>query len=276
MEETWADFCRSRARCASNTARCRRDGAVRFFAEQVVPIDGVPGYRRNDQRFHGSGHRPRRFAQSGNPVPQHLRSGADRHRLCGSRRQIPALQRGVLHPARLQSVRIRGQVDRRADARRRCRERCSAARSPVERRDPVRRHREALPAQGRQLPVGPHEHRPGSRRQQHQCSVEYLRDITHRKELAAALLQQQTLLEVVHHAICRWLCWSATSRGISPTTTAPRSELYLHCEARRPPNRRTLIRWRRTFISWTGSPRSKGRTGRWRAHCAARRSATSN
>ena len=36
--------------------------------------------------------------------------------------------------------------------------------------------------------------RDGSRAE---CSVEYLRDITHRKELAAALLQQQTLLEAV-------------------------------------------------------------------------------
>ena len=59
-----------------------------------------------------------------------------------------------------------------------------------------------------------------------ECSVEFLRDIGHRKELAAALLQQQTLLEAVITDLPVALVACNTSGDI---THHNRAAVELHC-----------------------------------------------
>ncbi len=94
MEEAWADFCLHPVPSRFGYRTQSIDGDVRHFSEQVVAVEGVPGWVGHHQRFHRPGHRARQFAQDRNHVPQHLRSGADRHCLRRPQRQDHALQSG--------------------------------------------------------------------------------------------------------------------------------------------------------------------------------------
>ena len=188
---------RSRGRWRSNIAAAPRHGAVRFYAEHVQPL---PGQRlhRHHQRFHRSRHRARRAAQNREPVSQYLRSGAHRRRVRESARPLSALQRRLLQPARLRRAKscrclpmqeLTHPEDRAESAANL--ERLWTGEVPF--LDFEKRYRRkdgtfiwvrtttALVRDGNSA----------------ECSVEYLRDITQRRQLTAQLLQQRTLLEAV-------------------------------------------------------------------------------
>jgi PAS domain S-box-containing protein len=198
IEETWADFCR-RPRPMRCEYRTLPDdtGAVRFFAEQVVPAHGVPGYvgtisdftdlvtARGDLRKAETLYR-NTFDQAPIGIAYADRDGKFlrfNDAFCSllgftasefTDKSIGELTHGDdAASAQVQLDRLWSGEIQFVDIEKRYR-----------RKDGsfvwVRTSTALV--------------RDGSRTE---CSVEYLRDITHRKELAAALLQQQTLLEVV-------------------------------------------------------------------------------
>ena len=167
MEDTWGDFCRVPRPMRFEYRSVPKQGVVRYFAEQVVPTRDGSGHVGTISDFTDLVTMRDNLRKAETLFRQHVRPGADRHRVCGPRRQISALQRCVLRTGRFYPRGIRGQVDRRADASRGCRERSGTTRALVERRDQLHRHREALRSQGRQQRVGSHDHGAGSRRQHH-------------------------------------------------------------------------------------------------------------
>ena len=202
-------------------------GAVRFFAEQVVPAHGVPGYvgtisdftdlvtARGDLRKAETLYR-NTFDQAPIGIAYADRDG-----------KFLRFNDAFCTLLGFNAVRVHGQVDRRVDARGGCGERPSAARSPVERGDPVRRYREALPPQGRQLRVGAHDHRAGTRRQPRRMlgriPARHHPSQGARGRAAAAADAARSGA----HAICRWLCWCATSAG--NITHYNRAAVDLYC-----------------------------------------------
>jgi PAS domain S-box-containing protein len=99
MEQAWTEFCRLRVPSRFAYRTLTGDGAIRHFSEQVVAANGMPGWVGTITDFTDLVAARDEFAPRGNLVPQHLRSGAARHRVCRSRRQIPAFQSGVLRDA---------------------------------------------------------------------------------------------------------------------------------------------------------------------------------
>ncbi len=67
-------------------------GAVRFFAEQVVPAHGVPGYVGTISDFTDLVTARGDLRKAETLYRNTFDQAPDRHRLYGSRRQVPALQ----------------------------------------------------------------------------------------------------------------------------------------------------------------------------------------
>jgi PAS domain S-box-containing protein len=197
IEDTWADFCR-RPRPMRFEYRTLPDaGKVRFFAEQVVPVDGVSGYvgtisdftdlvtARGDLRKAETLYR-NTFDQAPIGIAYSDREG----KFLRFNEAFCTLL--GFDPSEFAGKSI-GELTHAEDA--------AGAAAQLERLwngeiqfvDIEKRY---LRKDGSFLWVRTSTAlvRDGSSTE---CSVEYLRDITHRKELAAALLQQQTLLEAV-------------------------------------------------------------------------------
>ncbi len=172
-------------------------GAVRFFAEQVVPVAGRDGFVGTISDFtdlvtaRGDLHKAETlFRNTFDQAPIGI-AYADR----GGR--FLRFNDAFCTLLGYDSGRARRQVDRRADAR----EDAAGAAAQLERLwsgeiQFVDLEKRYLRKDGSYLWVRTTTAlvRDGSSAE---CSVEYLRDITQRKQLAAALLQQQTLLEAV-------------------------------------------------------------------------------
>jgi hypothetical protein len=81
LEETWADFCRPPAPDAFRVSHPVRRRHRALLLRTGGRRRRCSRLRRHHQRFHRSGDHARQFAQNRNLVPQHLRPGADRHRV---------------------------------------------------------------------------------------------------------------------------------------------------------------------------------------------------
>jgi PAS domain S-box-containing protein len=198
IEETWADFCR-RPRPMRFEYRTLPDdtGAVRFFAEQVAPAHGIPGYvgtisdftdlvtARGDLRKAETLYR-NTFDQAPIGIAYADRDGkflrfndAFCTLLGFNASEFTGKSIGELtHAEDAASAQV--QLDRL----------WSGENQFVDIEKRYRRKDGSFAWVRTSTALV----RDGSRAE---CSVEYLRDITHRRELAAALLQQQTLLEAV-------------------------------------------------------------------------------
>ena len=131
----WAEFCRQPSpRRFDATAPWPTTARSAISRNKSSRPDGVPGWLGTIADFTDLVAARDDLRKAEITVPQHLRPGADRHRLCRPLRQVSALQPGVLHHAGLRRRRAREQDDRRAHARRRRGARGRRTRTPVERR----------------------------------------------------------------------------------------------------------------------------------------------
>jgi len=197
MEATWADFCRQPRPMRFEYRTLPRNGVVRFFAEQVVPVAGGDGFVGTISDFtdlvaaKGDLHKAETlFRNTFDQAPigiAYAERGGKFLRLNDAFCTLLGYT-----PSELAGKSI-GELTHDEDA--------AGAAAQLERlwageiqfvdieKRYLRRDGSFLWVRTSTALV-----RDGSSAD---CSVEYLRDITHRKELAAALLQQQTLLEAV-------------------------------------------------------------------------------
>jgi len=197
IEEIWADFCQRPRAMRFEYRTLPADGAVRFFAEQVAPADGIPGFvgtisdftdlvtargdlRKAESLFHHT------FDQAPIGIAYVDRNGKFQ-RLNEAFCTLLGYTRAELAQLSI------GEITHAEDSASAERELKRLWGGKIQFVDIEKRY---LRKDGSYLWVRTSTAlvRNGSATE---CSVEYLRDITHRKELAAALLQQQTLLEVV-------------------------------------------------------------------------------
>ena len=197
IEDTWADFCRNPRPVRFEYRTRLGAGAVRFIAEQVVPAQGVAGFvgtisdftdlvvargdlRKAESLFHNT------FEQAPIGIAYADRTG----KFLRSNEAFSALLGYT--PAEFAGKSIR-ELTHGDDAATAAAELARLWDGEIPAVDIEKRY---LRKDGSFLWVRTTTAlvRDGSATE---CSVEYLRDITHRKELAAALLQQQTLLEAV-------------------------------------------------------------------------------
>jgi PAS domain S-box-containing protein len=198
IEEEWADFCRRPRPVRFEYRTEPSEGAVRFFSEQVVAADGVAGFvgtisdctdlvtsggnlRKAETLFRNT------FDQAPIGVAYADRSGRF-HRCNQAFCALLGFDAGELEHRSIGDLTYGEDVARTATELERL---WSGA---IESVDLEKRYMRkdgsvqwvrvstALIHEGNSTP---------------ECSVEFLRDISTRKELAAALLQQQTLLEAV-------------------------------------------------------------------------------
>jgi PAS domain S-box-containing protein len=197
MEATWADFCRQPRPMRFEYRTLPRNGVVRFFAEQVVPVAGRDGFVGTISDFtdlvtaRGDLHRAETlfrntFDQAPIGIAYMDRSG----RFLRFNDAFCALL-GYASPDL--TGKSLGDLTHDEDA--------AVADAQLERLwaaeiQFVDLEKRYLRRDGSYLWVRTTTAlvRDGSSTE---CSVEYVRDITQRKQLAAALLQQQTLLEAV-------------------------------------------------------------------------------
>ncbi len=197
MENTWADFCRQPRPMRFEYRTLLRDGALRYFAEQVVPIEGGSGFVGTISDFtdlvtaRGDLHNAETlFSNTFDQAPIGV-AYADRAGKFLRLNEAFCTLLGFAH-SELQR-KSSGDLTHAEDVANAAiqLERLWSGEIPfvdLEKRY-VRKDGSFLWVQTSMALVG-----DGSTTV---CSVEYLRDITHRKELAAALEQQQTLLEAV-------------------------------------------------------------------------------
>jgi PAS domain S-box-containing protein len=197
IEDTWADFCRNPRPVRFEYRTRRGEGAIRFIAEQVVPAKGVAGFvgtisdftdlvvargdlRKVESLFHNT------FEQAPIGIAYADRKG----KFLRSNEAFSALL--GFSPAEFAGMSIR-ELTHGEDAATAALELERLWEGEIQVVDLEKRYRRK---DGSFLWVRTTTAlvRDGSATE---CSVEYLRDITHRKELASALLQQQTLLEAV-------------------------------------------------------------------------------
>ncbi len=197
MEATWADFCRQPRPMRFEYRTLPRNGEVRFFAEQVVPVSGRDGFVGTITDFtdlvtaKGDLHKAETlFRNTFDQAPIGIAYADRSGRFLRLNDAFCTLLRYA--PSDLAGKSI-GELTHDEDA--------AGAAAQLERLwageiqfvDVEKRY---LRKDGSYLWVRTTTAlvRDGSSAE---CSVEYLRDITQRKELAAALQQQQKLLEVV-------------------------------------------------------------------------------
>ncbi len=197
MEATWADFCRQPRPMRFEYRTLPRNGVVRFFAEQVVPIAGGEGFVGTISDFtdlvtaRGHLHKAETlFSNTFDQAPIGIAYMDRGGRFLRFNDAFCALLGYASSDLTGKSV---GELTHDEDA--------AVAAAQLERLwtaeiQFVDLEKRYLRKDGSYLWVRTTTAlvRDGSNTE---CSVEYLRDITQRKELAAALLQQQTLLEAV-------------------------------------------------------------------------------
>jgi PAS domain S-box-containing protein len=198
MEEAWSDFCRHPQPVSFEYRTVPRDGAVRFFAEQVVAADGFAGFvgtisdftdlvtargnlRKAESVFRNT------FDQA--PIGIAYADRGGKFLRCNQ-----AFCTLLGYEAAELEQRTIGDLTHAQDAARSAAELERLWSGAVEFVDVEKRYMRkdgstlwirvttALVREGSATP---------------ECSVEFLRDITVRKQLAASLLEQQTLLEAV-------------------------------------------------------------------------------
>jgi PAS domain S-box-containing protein len=197
MEETWADFCRRPRPVRFEYRTLPKEGAVRFFAEQVVPVQGVSGFVGTISDFtelvtaRGDLHKAETlFHNTFNQAPVGI-AYADRMGKFLRFNEAFCTLLGYT-PSEFAGKSL-GELTHAEDAENAARQLARLWNGEIRIVDIEKRY---LRKDGSFLWVRTSTAlvRDGSATE---CSVEYLRDITHRKQLAAALLEQQTLLEAV-------------------------------------------------------------------------------
>ena len=99
MEQAWTEFCRQRIPSRFDLPHAHRRRCDTSFLGASRRRERCARLGGNHHRLYRLGRSTRRFTPRRNPVSQHLRPSAARHRVCRSQRQILAVQSCLLRHA---------------------------------------------------------------------------------------------------------------------------------------------------------------------------------